>query len=203
MGRVRTAGIAACWAVVLSACSAAGQGAASPIAPWETAEPSALFAAAVDYLAERAQGRVLVDPRPVRRGADLAQVHDEDLAPDAAETERQRGAVLAARGIAATDAVADFRCTFSAGVRVPPEREAALPDSIRERSRACRAREPFTTLILGLPDQAPDGPHAGAWHLEAVAMTVAGFQIWDLYLRASADGAWQVTDARTRLNIRS
>ena len=99
--------------------------------------------------------------------------------------------------------MADFRCTFSTGVRVPPEREAALPDSIHERSRVCRAREPYTTLILGMPGQAPDGPHPGAWHLEAVAMTVAGFQIWDLYLRAGADGAWQVTDARTRLNIQS
>lgn len=198
-GWVRTAGIAACWVVLLSACSATGQGAASRGAT----EPPALFTAALDYFAEQAQGRVLVDPRPLRRGADLAQVQDEDLALDAAETERQRAAVLAAREIAVTDAVADFRCTFSAGVRVPPEREAALPDSIRERSRVCRAREPYTALILGLPDQAPDGPHAGAWHLEAVAMTVEGFQIWDLYLRAGADGSWQVADARTRLNIRS
>lgn len=200
---MRTASFAVCWVVLLSACSAAGLGAASAGEPREPADSPELFGAALDYLAERAKGRVLVDPRPLRRGADLANVQEEDLAPGAETTERQRAAVLAERGIAATDAVADFRCTFSVGVRVPPEHEAALPDSIRQRSSACRAREPYTAIIVSLP--APEtGDHpAGTWHLEAVAMTVEGFQIWDLYLRAAAGGAWQVADARTRLNIRS
>lgn len=198
---MRKIGLGACVLLVLTGCVARG-GASSSI-PQPEAEPAGLFAAAVDHFAARVRGRLLVDPRPLRPGADLATVQDEDLAPDAAPTERQRAAVLAARGISATDAVADFRCTFSSGVRVPPEREAVLQDSIRQRSRACRAREPYTTLIVSLSAPAGGENPAGAWHLEAVAMTVAGFQIWDLYLRAGADGAWQVTDARTRLNIQS
>ncbi|HEX6911326.1 MAG TPA: hypothetical protein VF142_13060 [Longimicrobium sp.] len=159
--------------------------------------------AALDYLVERAEARVLVDPRPLRRGADLAHVGDEDLAAGAEATTRQRAAVLAEREILVTDAVGDFRCTFRMGVRVPPEREQTLPDSIRQRSSACRAREPYTAIIVGLPAPAQGDHPAGTWHVEAVAMTLSGFQIWDLYLRSSADGTMRVADGHTRLNIRS
>lgn len=200
---MRTIGIAGCWTLLLTACSAAGQGTAPLVAPGEPARPVELFSAALEHLVGHAEGRVLVDPRPLRHGADLAGVQAEDLAADAGAAERQRAAVLAERGMAATDAVADFQCTFSTGVRVPAEREQTLPDSIRQRSSACRAREPYTSIIISLPAPASGDHPAGTWHLEAVAMTLAGFQVWDLYLRRPADGEWQVADARTRLNIRS
>lgn len=43
----------------------------------------AFFATAVEHLAHQARGRMLVDPRPLRPGADLRSIEDEDFAPNA------------------------------------------------------------------------------------------------------------------------
>lgn len=183
-------------------CLEPGAAATSPAVLQAPAAPPALFAAAVEHLAGEAEGRLLVDPRPLRPGADLAGVEADDLASEAAGIAQRQANVLTARGWGQTDAVADFRCTFTGGVGPPPSRLASLPDSIVRRQRECDAREPYTTLIFGLPRPVADerfGP--GTWQLEAVAMTTGGFRIWDLYLRPDADGRWRVSRADARFTI--
>jgi hypothetical protein len=88
-------------------------------------------------------------------------------------------------------------------VGVPPERQAALPDSIRQRTRTCRARGSYTSLIFSLPKQALDDQPAGTWQVEAVAMDLGGFKIWDLYLGPGEDGTWRVVHAVKRFGIYS
>jgi hypothetical protein len=176
-----------------------------PGAPTHLEHPSAsaaFFVAAVERLADSTTGRVRIDPRPLRADADLAAVSDEDLAADADEATRVRSAVLRSRNVTPTDAVADFRCTFSAGVGAPPGRESALADSVRQRRAQCRAREPYTTLIFGLPERVAEGSHPrDTWSLKAVAITVGGFRIWELYLQPQPDGSWRVTGLESRFVI--
>lgn len=184
-----------------AACTPAGVGSV-PIAAQPTPEhPERLFASAVAHLASDARDRLLVDPRPLRPGGDLHRLDEADILHDAAEAIRLRERVLKARGIATTDAAADRRCTFSRGVGVPPER-APTVDSIADRLARCRAREPYTTLIFGLPVAAVAEPDAPAtWHVEAVVVTPAGYQIWDLFLQPGAEGSWHVSRAEPRFRI--
>lgn len=199
---MRVVRLALCAAALATACVEPETSPASPVALRQPGESSAFFAAALAHFAGSVEGRLLVDPRPLKPGADLARLQGEDLAPNAAATVQLRTAVLVARGITATDAVADFRCTFSSGVGVPPECEATLPDSIRQRTRECRARAPYTTLIFGLPQPATDARYgAGTWRLEALMMTAGGFRIWDLHLQPGADGLWRVAGADARFTI--
>ena len=129
-------------------------------------------------------------------------IEADDLAPGASPVTQRQSDVLAARGWPSTDAVADFRCTFTGGVGPPPGREPSLPDSTLRRQDECRAREPYTTLILGLPQPAADARYGpGTWQVQAVAMSTGGFRIWDLYLRPEADGRWRVTAADARFTI--
>jgi hypothetical protein len=163
----------------------------------------ALFAAALDHLARDARGRLLVDPRPLRPDADLGGVDPGDLMGGAEDVTRVRAEVLASRGLASTDATLDQRCTFSEGAGLPPGREALLADSIRQRAAECRAREPYTTLIFTLPRAATgNGYPPGTWRVRAVRMSRAGFQIWDVYLRA-VHPDWEVVAAEQAFSISS
>ncbi len=164
-------------------------------------DSAALFAAAVEHLGAQARGRLLIDPKPLRPGADLDRLGEDDVVRDSA-TVRARASVLKARGIAATDAVADRRCTFSTGAGLPPERYALLPDSVRRRTEACRARAPYTTLIFGFAREVSDaGAAAGRRQMEAVLLTNGGYQIWDLAFERGENGRWRVSAAETRFTI--
>lgn len=177
-------------------------GAASPSAAEDPVESPAFFSVVLDYLARDARGRVLVDPRPLRTGADLRTIEDEDLDPDAAAVTRLRSEALAARGVRTTNATVDQRCTFSEGVGLPPGRQRVVPDSVRRQIAECRAREAYTTFILGLPE--PDegnGYPPGTWRVRVHEMERAGFQVRDLYLRATAHSGWEVFAVERRFGM--
>lgn len=164
-------------------------------------DSAALFAAAVEHLGAQARGRLLVDPRPLRPGADLHRLGEDDIAQDSAIA-RSRAAVLRARGIAATDAVDDRRCTFSIGAGLPPDQYALLPDSVRRLTAACREREPYTTLVFGVATEVPDGEAvAGGRQIEAVLLTKGGYQIWNLTFELGEDGRWRVAEGEARFTI--
>lgn len=174
------------------------------VAQDDPGESAVLFAAAIDRLARDARGRLLVDPRPLRADADLRGIQDEDFARGAEAVARMRARALADRGITTTDAVLDQRCTFTEGIGPLPGRESRLADSIRTRTAACLAREPYTTLVLGLPRPVEGaGYPAGTWRVSARVMDRSGFVIWDLYLRAGPPSGWTVIAAERRFGIQS
>jgi hypothetical protein len=93
--------------LLAAGCTEPGSSPAALSTVQQPTESPAFFQAAVEYLAAGERGPVIVDPRPLRPGADLRHVGMEDLAAHAEATVRLRLDVLAARGIRATDAVAD------------------------------------------------------------------------------------------------
>jgi hypothetical protein len=184
--------------IVLAACMET----AGPAAVGRPDESPAFFSAALDYLARDARGQMRVDPRPLRVQADLRRIDRDDLEPEAEAVIRVRSDVLARRGIAAADAVADQRCTFSEGVGAPPGR--VVPDSVRRQAAECAARAAYTTFVLSSPERSEgNGYPPGTWRVTVHAMQKSGFAVWDLYLRPTADAGWEVFASERRFGMSS
>jgi hypothetical protein len=169
------------------------------------------MAAAVAFLANTSEAPVRVDPRPLRAESRLHSVVEEDLVATDTATVRLRTAVLQALDIPLTDATADSRCVFAAGLRGPGPGErggsdpiweqirAAEPDSVRSRREACRARDPYTSLVFGPPQAATHPEHPQWWRIRAMRMMLHGWEIVDLFLEWSADGEWKVVHTQVRV----
>lgn len=181
MTRIRRIGLLSLPLVFAAAASPGGE------------DDAEVFAAAVEHLAAEARWPLHVDPRPLRPGADLRGLAADDLAGSATAT-LERAAVLARMGVPSTDAVADERCTFTAGA-ISEDRLRALPDSVQRRFEECRRRPPYASAAVGVP---LPGAEPSAWRVDARVATRGGFRVWELDVRRAVDGRWRVVEARER-----
>jgi hypothetical protein len=161
-----------------------------------------LFVAALDHFVSGSEGRLLVDPRPLRPDVDLGSVTAADIAAEDAASAEFRAHIVRERGLGLTDAVRDQRCAFVRGVTLPDSMLRLLPDSVRRRREECLARESYTSVIFGTPRPVGE-QRPGVWRLEAVRMTTWKYGIWDLYLRPSGRGDWVLLEAKERFVIAS
>lgn len=195
--------------LVAGACSEVGI--PGPRAQETPGESQAFFTAAVTYFAREATAPVRVDPRPLRAEAQLHSITESDIATTDSATIRLRMAALAAEGIPLADAVQDWRCVFAEGLREPPPGEkggndpiweqirAAEPDSVRARREACRRGGRYTSLVFGPPQAGTDPEHPRRWRIRAMRMMLHGWEIVDLFLDRTADGAWEVVRVQERV----
>lgn len=195
--------------LALASCSEAAIPAPHAQTPPGESEP--FIAAAVAFLANTSEAPVRVDPRPLRAEAKLHSVGEADLLSTDSTTIRLRTGVLLALHIPLTDATADWRCVFAAGLRGPGPGErggsdpiweqirAAEPDSLRSRREACLRRDPYTSLVLGPPQGATRPEHPQWWRIRAMRMMLHGWEIVDLFLERSADGEWKVVHKQERV----
>lgn len=190
--------------VSLNACHesrVAGPGAAGAQAVPQ--QSRGLFAAALDHFASGADGRLLVDPRPLRPDADLAEIAAADIATEDVATAGLRAGIARERGLGLTDAADDQRCAFARGLTVPDSIMRRMEaDSITRERQECLARGQFTSVIFGLPVPA-GAQQPGVWRLKAVRMNTWHYGIWDLYLRPAEGGDWVIVEAKQAFGIAS
>lgn len=196
-------------ALLLGSCSETGL--PGPHAQETPGESQAFFAAAVSYSARRSETPVRVDPRPVRAEAQLHAITESDIVTTDSATIRLRMAALAAEGIPLADAVQDWRCVFAEGMRGPPPGEkggndpiweqirAGEPDSVRAQREACRRDGRYTSLVFGPPQPGTDPEHPRWWRIRAMRMMLHGWEVVDLFLERTADGAWEVVRMQERV----
>lgn len=175
----------------------------SPHKRLETAAPStdrSLYEVLLDHFHQSSMGVLRVDPRPLRPGADLASVGEDDLLPDQEERVRALRSVLATREILATDAVRDMGCVFSAGV---PRPSGSAADTSGSRAQAgCGARA-YTTLVFSAPEAAQDATTGNAVaRIRAVRMTLSSISLWSVELR-SEPGGWRIHHIAREFGISS
>lgn len=161
-----------------------------------------LLTAAIDHFAPDSEGRLQVDPCPLRADADVAGISIGDIAVEDAATAELRASIVRDHGLTVSDAADDHRCTFAGGLRVPDYIARTVPDSLRRQREACLRKPPYTTLIFGLPEPA-GAERPGVWKLEAVRMTTWSYHVWDLYLRPAGNGAWSIVETEQLLGIMS
>lgn len=190
-------------ATCLAACSESRR--ASPVSVSAYTEPRqsrGLLITALDHFAPGVEGRLLVDPRPLRSDADLADVTAAEIAVEDAATAELRTAIVRERGIGLTDAADDQRCAFARGLQMPDYIARTLPDSVNRRHEECLRRGIYTSLIFGLPEPAEERA-PGVWRLKAVRLTTWYYSTWDLYLRPAGDGDWVIVEAKRIIGIAS
>jgi hypothetical protein len=202
----RTLLVAAALMISAGACSEVTP--ANPSAQLSPTHSPDLFIAAVTYFAARSEAPVRVDPRPLKAEAMLHSVTEQDLLLTDSATIRLRTAALAAHGIPAADAIADWGCVFATGVRPPPgqghdpiweQMRAAEPDSLRRHREACRATGEYVSLAFGPPQAGTQAEHPRRWRIRAMRMLLYGWEVVDLFLEPNARGQWEVVDVQERV----
>ena len=91
------------------------QGASAQAGAGTSSDPP-IFQAIVQSEAAQAHGLLLTDVRPVRAGADLVAIDEDDLAL----ASRARGDLLRRMHLQATDILADKVCMLAHGLPAPP-----------------------------------------------------------------------------------
>jgi hypothetical protein len=187
------------WVLLTTACvtaSAADRTAAPRLVYATSAEH--VVAAVLGHLAAGSEGPLLVDPRALRDDADLSGPDPTDLSRDSAALDvTMRVAVQL--GLPTTDAVKDMRCAFVRGAVPPPEVLAAEPEEFRRIREACLQRGLYTTVALGTPRW----PVEGAWVVRVVRMTTSSYSVWDIPVRNTSPGEWQVLEPRRLFGVMS
>ena len=156
------------------------------------------FSAVVEALRSEAEGILLVEPRPVVRGADLTSVEAGELSSASAG----RRQVLERAGLGAADFLQEQRCLFAHGLPVPPEVAPAVPDSIAAAREACRARPRFTAAVVGLPCPARGGG-AGEVVVPVAWMTTSRYVVQHFHLRSGRAGTLEVVRVETVADVMS
>jgi hypothetical protein len=191
----------AAWVLLTAGCVGANPSAAgAPPARVSPAPDERAVAAVLDYLARNSEGRLFVDPRPLREGADLAGLETTDVSGDSAVS-NATARILARRGIQVTDAASDMRCAFVRGAIPPPEVLDSEPEDFRRAREACLRRGLYTTVILGTPRRDEEGAARSVWIVRAVRMTTSSYGVWDLPVRVNARGAWEVLEPRRLFGV--
>lgn len=146
-----------------------------------------------------------VDPRPLRADPSLNQATPETLAPVASSLVAAREALLALAGFHTADALRDRECAFSRGTPPPPPppgTPAPVPSSTTRPE--CANRNPFRTIILGLPrpggvDYPPGQIIARKplspthlWTTRVIEYLPHGYWISDVVARRKPGGDWQI-----------
>jgi hypothetical protein len=152
-----------------------------------------IFQAIVHSEAGQAPGLLLTDMRPVRAGADLLAIDEDDLAA----ASQARGDLLRRRHLQATDILADKACMFVRGVPAPPGHDSLPPEMADVRAR-CRARREFTSIAVG----EVQGRDADSVQVRVVRVTTSRYRVVEYTLSRSGSG-YRITGQRDVLNVAS
>lgn len=188
----------AIWVPLTTACVGTNTAPVPPAPVDYRSSAEHVLAAVLDHFGRSAEGPLLVDTRPLRDGADLTGLDRTDLSADSAASGVTRR-VAVQRGLQITDAVNDMRCAFVRGATPPPEVLAAEPEEFRRTREACLQRGLYTTVVLGTPRM----PEQGAWVVRAVRMTTSSYSVWDVPVRPSTPGVWEVLEPRRLFGVMS
>lgn len=185
----------ACWRLVLG-CGVAlamPHGARGQTAHPGAGEDAAIFQAVVAELAGSSEGALLVDPRLLDNRADLTSVDPAEVG----EVSRAREDVLERMGIRTTVFLADKPCMFAGGLPPAPEFDTATEEQRRVRLQ-CRARGPFTSVIVGGVQ-----PHGDTVAVNAARLTTSSYAVRQFILRRHGPGMWRVVGVEELTGIRS
>jgi hypothetical protein len=170
------------------------------VTPVASAQPGAgtstdptIFQAIIQSEAGQAHGLLLTDIRPVRAGADLLAIDEDDLAA----ASRTRGDLLRRMHLQATDILADKACMFARGVPAPPGHDSLPPEMAEVRAR-CRARPEFTSIAVG----EVQGVDAALVQARVVRMTTSRYRVVEYTLSRSRSG-YRITGQRDVFNVAS
>jgi hypothetical protein len=157
-----------------------------------SADPT-IFQAIVHSEAGQAHGLLLTDIRPVRAGADLLAIDEDDLGA----ASRARGDLLRRMHLQATDILADKACMFARGVPAPPGHDSLPPEMAEVRAR-CRARPEFTSIAVS----EVQGGDADSIRVNVVRVTTSRYRVVEYTLLRSGSG-YRIAGQRDVFNITS
>ncbi|HEX6042201.1 hypothetical protein [Longimicrobium sp.] len=168
-------------------------GAAAQATPASVDRDAAIFQAVITELAGSSEGVLLVDPRTLDSRADLTSVDPEDVG----EVSRAREDVLEGMGIRTTAFLADKPCMFASGLPPAPEFDTATEEQRTVRQQ-CRARGPFTSVIVG--GARPDGDTVA---VNVARLTPSRYAARRFILQRCARETWMIIRVEELIGIRS
>lgn len=167
-------------------------GAGAQATPASTDVDAAIFQAIVTELGRSPEGVFLVDPRTLDDRADLTTVEPGEVG----EASRAREDVLERMGIRTTAFLADKSCMFSSGLPPAPEFDTST-EAQRIARQQCRARGPFTSVIVG--GARPEGDRVA---VNVARLTTSSYAAQRLILQRCA-GTWRIIRVEELIGIRS
>ena len=170
-----------------------------------SSEPPSLVALVLDHFVGTAEGKLLVDPRPLKADAMANAPNPQEIVDDSATT-ATRTRILKQRGITLTDILHDGRCAFVRGPQMLEDLTRNASDSTRARRQECLARGLFTSIIFGPPERLPPGATpetVPVWRVRVFRMTTSSMHTWDLHFRVdhASPSGWKLIRTWERFGI--